>query len=93
MIEDNGMQPVQAAFMEASVLLAEAVELAERLGFTLVACGGTVDVIPWDGKPLRAHTGRDIHTGGICEFEYLDNLIDWLHGVSYGRTNVKWGAG
>jgi hypothetical protein len=85
MIEGDTTQPIQAAQMEAAALLAEAVEKATALGFTLCASGGTVDVYHWEGKPLVAERRAD----GLFEAHYLTNLIDWLDGVAFGRTNVQ----
>lgn len=79
--------PIQRTQMESAMLLAEAVEKATKLGFTLVASGLTVDVLPWQGQPLI----RDMVSTGSALFEsgYLTNLIDWLDGVAHGRTNIN----
>lgn len=85
MIENDFTQPIQAAHMEAALLLSEAVQKATAIGFTLVTTGSTVDVFKWNGKPLDEGFFGD----AIFEAEYITNLIDWLDGVAYGRTNVR----
>ena len=70
--------------MEASHMLAEAVEIATKLGFTLCTSGGTVDVFHWDGVPLRC----DNRGNALFEAQCLTNLLDWLDGVKFGRSNV-----
>jgi len=87
-IEDNINAPLQARHMEASLLLAEAVDLATELGFSICVNGGTADVFPWQGKPLI----REVRGDALFEAQYLDNLIDWLEGVAFGRTNVGVGG-
>lgn len=86
MIEDDTTQPVQVFHMEAAMLLAEAVEKATRLGFTLLSSGTTVDVIKWTGTQLIQKTIPTSDT--LFEASYLTNLIDWLDGVAYGRADV-----
>lgn len=84
MIEFDGKKPMQAAHMEAAMLLCEAIEKAQSLGFTLCVSGLSIDVYPWCGKPIISERRSD----GFFEAQYLTNLIDWLDGVSFGRTNV-----
>jgi hypothetical protein len=83
-IDEN--KQLQAYQMESATLLAEAVERATSLGFTISTSGCTVDVLPWQGKPLIGEMRSTSET--IFEAQYLTNLIDWLDGVSHGRTHI-----
>lgn len=84
MIEEDRNQPIQATHMEASLLLAEAINKATRLGFSLYCSGGDIAVHLWAGKPIY----NEIKGDSIYDAEYITNLLDWLDGVSYGRTNL-----
>ncbi|HEY4714534.1 MAG TPA: hypothetical protein VIH30_09900 [Aquirhabdus sp.] len=86
-MEADENQKLQAIQMESAMLLVEAVERETCLGFTLSASGGTVDVLPWHGKPLISEMRAT--SGTLFEAQYLTNLIDWLDGVAYGRLHVN----
>jgi len=84
MDENRQLQRIQ---MESAILLAEAVEKATALDFTLFINGGTVDVSPWRGKPLV--TGMMATSDTLFEADCLTNLIDWLDGFSCAKTEYK----
>ena len=87
MKEMDENRQLQRTQMESAILLAEAVEKATDLDFTIVINGGTADVLPWLGKPLVI--GMMATSDTLFEADYLTNLIDWLDGFACAKTEYK----